>query len=233
MPEHPGSSVSAPPSDEFAGQKNNIRDTAKWMATAYAAIAAVLVAGAPFSGLGTLPNCRLAIAATAGAVTIICILLAINSILSLLIGDYCFANSLDNEAKVFIDKHAGDVLPIQFDTLEKFMAHRRSMRGEAINLWNQLTDSNASSLTEDERKAITTEYKGFQERSMEAENNVARIISLAHLYLLRRRLDGIRLYLAVLTGVAIVSLFVAVWSATPEKKPKAEMGKAASAQQFA
>jgi hypothetical protein len=41
-------------SDQFAASKANLRDTVKWLATTIAALAALVVAGAPFSDFGKL-----------------------------------------------------------------------------------------------------------------------------------------------------------------------------------
>jgi hypothetical protein len=216
-----GSESAAPAAsstDEFAAQKASIRDTAKWMATAYAVVAAVVIAGTPFSGLGMLDGTHLAITLVAGGISVICILIAINSILGILIGSYAFVSSLDQAAKDFIDTNARDVLPVQFDRLDDFLANRTAVRNETVTLWRVLTTDQASPLSGEERQKVEANYQIYLDRSDEAERNVARIVSLAHLFLLRNRLAKIRRLLVLLTAVSVISLVVAVWAATSVKK---------------
>jgi hypothetical protein len=210
--------ASAPPTDEFAAQKANVRDTAKWMATAYAAVAAVIIAGTPFSGIGALDRCHLVTTVIAGGVSVICILVAINSILGVLIGGYAFAGSLDEAAKEFINDHAKDLLPIQFEKLEDFLASREATRSETVKLWQRLTRPQVPALDVKARQEIEEKYLIYLARSGEAERNVARIVSLAHLFLVRNELSRIRRLLVFLTAVAMISLVVAVWAATSGKK---------------
>jgi hypothetical protein len=206
------------PSDEFAAQKASTRDTAKWMATAYAVVAAVVIAGTPFSGLGALDNEHLATTVIAGGISVICILVAINSILGILIGGYAFAGSLDETAKKFIDDHATDILPIQFESLEDFLANRKATRSEAVKLWQRLTRPQQPPLDVETRQTLEARYLIYLDRSGEDERNVARIVSLAHLFLLRNELSKIRRRLVLLTAVSVISLVVAVWAATSVKK---------------
>jgi hypothetical protein len=209
---------SAPPVDEFAAQKANIRDTAKWMATAFAAVGGVVIAGTPFSGLGTLDCKHLAIVLIAGGVSLTCTLVAICSILNVLIGSYAFAGSLEPAARNFINENAKDILPIQFNTLEEFLAHRETTRSEAVALWRTLTVNQASQLTTGTCQEVEKEYLIYLARSDETERNAARIVSLAHLFRMRNQLDSIRELLVFLTVVSVISLVVAVWSATSVKK---------------
>jgi hypothetical protein len=209
---------STPPADEFAAQKANIRDTAKWMATAFAAVAAVVIAGTPFSGLGTLDHAHLVTILIAGGIALVCVLVAIGSILNVLIGSYAFAGSLEQAAKDFINENAKDVLPIQFDRLEEFLAHREATRIEAVNLWKTLTVKQISPLTIEARQAAEAKYLVYLSRSDEAERNAARIVSLAHLFRMRSQLSRIRRLLVFLTVASVISLVVAVWAATSVKK---------------
>jgi hypothetical protein len=209
---------SAPPTNDYAAQKADARDTAKWMATAYAAVAAIVIAGTPFSGIGALDCQHLAIAIIAGGISVTCILVAISSILDVLIGGYAFAGSLDGEAKKFINDHAKDLLPIPFEKLEDFLADREAIRSEAVKSWQRLTCRQAPPLDVKERQEIEQNYQTYVDLSAKAERNAARIVSLAHLFLIRNQLSKIRRLLVILTAVAMISLVVAVWAATSVKK---------------
>jgi hypothetical protein len=46
---------------------------------------------------------------------------------------------------------------------------------------------------------------------------LAPLVSFAHLYVLRGRVGRLRVRLAATTGFAVITLFVAVWAATPPK----------------
>jgi hypothetical protein len=209
---------STPLADEFAAQKANVRDTVKWMATAYAAVAAVIIAGTPFSGIGALDHQYLAITVIAGGISVICILVAINSILGVLIGGYAFAGSLDDAAKKFINDHANDVLPIQFASLDDFLANRAATRSKTVKLWQRLTDPKLPVLDAEARQKIQADYVIYLARAGEIDRHVARIVGLAHLFMLRNHLTRIRRCLAVLTAISVISLVVAVWAATSGKK---------------
>jgi hypothetical protein len=98
------------------------------------------------------------------------------------------------------------------------------VRREAVKLWDKLTRDDAQPIAPAARSEIEVEYQTYLDRSEETEKNVGRVVSLAHLYLLRNRLDRIRWFLASVTAIAVVSLIVAVWAATSVKRPKAEVG---------
>ena len=77
-------------SDLYVSQSANLRDTAKWMAVGYAAIAAVVIAGAPFAAISGLELYRLVIVGGAAFLAMAAFLLALNHIVKFLIGDPCF-----------------------------------------------------------------------------------------------------------------------------------------------
>jgi hypothetical protein len=207
--------------DETSAQKDNVRDTAKWMATAYAALSGVIVAGAPFSALGGLDWWRLLIAVGGGVVSIACSLLAMRSILVILIGSNSFINSLDSDATKFVNDNAAQVLPSPFTTLADFLAYQQELRRRASELWLILKRKRQGE-TEDEWAALQGEYSVVAKRQEEAQVAAANIVGLAHLHLLRKQLNGIRRKLEILTVVALVSLGVAVWAATSKEKPKSD-----------
>src|SRR5436190_16247170 len=97
--------------DPYASQKNNIRDTVKYMAAAYAACGTVIFTGISLSGLGSLPLERLLPALLTGFAAIASVFAAIESIVDMLIGDFSFPSTLDGAARRYIDQNATDLLP--------------------------------------------------------------------------------------------------------------------------
>jgi hypothetical protein len=211
-------STTAAPGDAYASQKANIRDTVKWMAAAYAGIAAVFIAGAPFSGLGSLPQNRLIIAALTGAATLIFIFLALGQILKVLIGDNCFARELDAEIKKLIDEHAEDILPARFATYDTFLDERKKARQEVRRLWDCLHPAPKCSLLTCEQKIkLEADFKEALAMSDELEVSTSHIIGIAHLFILQRTLSRLRKRLSSLTILGIGTLVVCIWALTPTK----------------
>jgi hypothetical protein len=86
--------------DPYATTKANLRDTIKWLAATFSALAAVVIAGAPLSGLGKLPFGFAwvgAVVALGAAFFSICIALAIT--ISLLRGDFLYFSDIIAIAK--------------------------------------------------------------------------------------------------------------------------------------
>ena len=210
--------------DEFAAQKDKIRDTAKWMATAYAALGAVALAGAPFSSIGQLPNDKLAIVCAAGGVSIACSLLATAKILRVLIGDYCFLDQLDFDTTRFINSHAIQILPPPCQTLQDFIDYQIKLRALSTGLSSRL-ESERATLSKAGLEALSAQYVEVLKRGEEASAHAARIVGLAHLYRLRGNLEAIRVCLQALAIVGLIGLGLAIVVATSVKpaRPQAEM----------
>jgi hypothetical protein len=93
-PPPPPSSPPAP-SDPYVTTKANLRDTIKWLAATFSALAAVVIAGTPLSGLGKLEfglTWAIAFLFLVGAFVCICIALAIT--ISLLRGDFLYFSDI-------------------------------------------------------------------------------------------------------------------------------------------
>lgn len=212
-----------PGADVYAAQKSNIRDTAKWMATAYAAVAAVIIAGAPFSGLNALAGEKLVIAVIFGVIALASVLLAINDILSFLIGDYAFVSELPVEVRDFIDEHAADVLPPPFADYRSFRTYREGVQGELRASWNGLHDPDFKRKGADDQKKLQLKHNALIATYADCETTSAKLVGLAHLRILQGKLRDLRRRLAICTVIAVFSLTVCVW-ALP--RAKAEGGHA-------
>lgn len=206
--------------DEFAAQKDNVRDTAKWMATAYAAFGGVALAGAPFSSIGQLPDGKLVIVCVAGGVSIGCSLLATAKILRILIGDYCFIDQLDVDTTRFINAHAAQILPPTLGTLQDFLDYQIKLRALSADLSSQIANAPAAS-SQAELDALNAEYAAVIKRGKEASAHAARIVGLAHLYKLRKNLENISRCLQALAVIGLIALGIAIVVATSVKPAKA------------
>jgi hypothetical protein len=203
--------------DIYAGPKANIRDTAKWMGLAYAAVAAVFIAGAPFSGIGSLELWRLALTIVAGIVALTAFLLALNEILKFLIGDYCFASRLSDETKNFIDDHADDILPARFQSYQAFVSERGDARKKVQEFATLLSAAEKSSENPVQVEVLQKNLSDAFTLSDQFDATLVPIISFAHLHQLQGKLNTMRYRLAWITGLAAAAMLVCVWAAKPPR----------------
>lgn len=155
--------------DPYAGARANLRDTIKWLAATFAALAAVVLAGSPVAGLGKLnPRAWQAYAALfvlAAAFTCICLALRIT--LRLLRNDVLYLSDLDPGETLtqldaadrreilalrgLIDRRAADVLPPNYPTLAALMTaaqRRKKALVQAAALRRQAPDDAARAAAE-------------------------------------------------------------------------------------
>jgi hypothetical protein len=211
--------------DPYAAPKANIRETVKWMAAAYIAAVAVLIAGAPFSNLGSLPNWHLFLVLAGGAVTLVLFFYALNEVLKFLIGDDCFPSGFDSDTTQFVDHHRDDLLPARFGSYNDFLAERTRVQSDVRTLSRRA----AAPLPPAEGEVVQQQLRGALAALAELDGFLAPLVSFAHLYVLRRGVDRLRRRLAVATLVAVIALVGAVWAATPPKPESEPKGKRAAA----
>lgn len=123
--------------DPYATNKANLRDTIKWLAGIFGALAAVVIAGTPLSGLGALswPSAKFILAGGALLFGFVCICLALIFTLRLLRADLLYFSDLAPDAaaagskvpreirrlRTDIDKHKADLLPPGYHSMRKFL----------------------------------------------------------------------------------------------------------------
>jgi hypothetical protein len=204
--------------DIYATQAANLRDTAKWMAIGYGAVAAAVVAGAPFSAISGLGQERLVIVGGSAFLAMLCFLAALYDIVGFLIGNPRFASELDDADKAYINDHAADVLPARFDTYQAFHDARRQARREAREAADRLSEAmQANPPSAALIQARQQSYKAASDLVDGFESALNGLVSEAHLRQLHQELKDMRSSLAFLTVVGAVLLFVAIWAAKPEK----------------
>jgi outer membrane protein OmpA-like peptidoglycan-associated protein len=142
--------------DPYATNKANLRDTIKWLAGIFAALAAVVIAGTPISGLGApalgIPRSIIGVVALLVCFTCICTALVI--MLRLLRSDVLYPSDIDpsvdlstregaeelRRVRVDIQAHRQDFIPDYAD-MRDFLARLDAAKSSATTLgqrWTQL-----------------------------------------------------------------------------------------------
>ena len=204
--------------DVYATQAANLRDTAKWMAVGYGAVAAAVVAGAPFAAISGLAPERLVVVAVSAFLAILCFLMALNKIVAFLIGSPRFASEFDDADRAYIDTHAADLLPARFNSYAAFDAERLQARQAVRTVADQIAvavqanppDRALIQGLQESFKAASDVVDGFES----ARNG---LVSEVHLRQLHQKLNDMRCSLAALTVAGAVLLFIAIWAAKPDK----------------
>lgn len=189
----------APSPDPFASAKANLRDTIKWLATTFAAVAGVVLAGSTFSGLGALPaGPRLLVAIVGALLGFIFTLWGIARILGLLKSEAYFLGDLerDDAMRQWVNAHAEDLLPAEFANVESFLTARRTARREVLD----------PAL----RQQAVQRYREIDRAS-------ARITSLLHFQVMANRLGAEAKALLTIAGFAILGLATFAWAVSPPK----------------
>jgi len=208
--------------DPYASQKNNIRDTVKYMAAAYAACGTVIFTGISLSGLGSLPLERLLPALLTGFAAIASVFAAIESIVDMLIGDFSFPSTLDGAARAYIDQNATDLLPAGCHSYDNFLVlYRNAVAAVETqrNAWRALPplpppgdpDREAQETNEklvkdayDQAIATVNFYRGL----------LSQTVSFGHLFLLQEKLKALRSRLTTLTLFGLAAFAVTVFLVT-------------------
>jgi len=112
--------------DPFDAAKTSLRDTVKWLATVFSALAATVVGGASIMGLAGVKGDGLALALIGGGVGITCLFLAAGLALKLLTAESFHLGDIttNQNLRTRLDRYANDILPPEFSTVESFIKER-------------------------------------------------------------------------------------------------------------
>jgi hypothetical protein len=182
----------APASDSYATAKANLRDTIKWLATSLAAIGAAVIAGASISGLASIEGKALWWAAGLGGVGLLLILIATGMMLNLLTSKVFYFSELTNEEHPItkeINAHASDILSPQIKTIKELVAVR-----------------DAAVTTAQTAKPDDPAYNAAYKQWTAANEQIARLTSLAQFLALRRDFQKQKWILFILTILVILTL---------------------------
>ena len=191
------------PRDPHAQARANIRETMKWMATGFGAVAAAIVGGTPLTGIGALaPDGRLWLAVGSGLFGLVMLGVGILVALSVLVTPPLFLKDIPKDAGLLklINDRVSEFLPPNFADLASFI-ERRDRALENVRAKN---DQAAKSLTFLENAGLW----------------IDRLMSYAYFELLRRRLATATLWLFTVGFLAAVSFAVFAWAANPPKPDK-------------
>jgi outer membrane protein OmpA-like peptidoglycan-associated protein len=112
-----GSDAGAATGDPYAANKANLRETIKWLASIFAGLAAVVIAGTPISGLGArgLSPTRVAIGTLAVLVGFAAICAAVVQMLRLLRADLLYPSDIDPQVDVGKGAEAEEIARVRAD----------------------------------------------------------------------------------------------------------------------
>lgn len=191
--------------DPFGNAKGNLRETIKWLVTAFAALAAAIVAGASLTGLHALEGRPLAIASLGGLLAISCILFATGLTLRLLTSEAFHFGQLeaDQDLKARLDQHAIDLLPPEIESIDELITLRRNAITEIRNSKNDPQGE---------------KYKSASKFYQSIDQSLLRITSFAHFIVLCRRLERKLPILFVLAIGAFIGLALFATFATSADK---------------
>lgn len=214
---------------DFSSAATTLRDTVKWLAAAFAATAALVIGSSPLSGLGKIApfsgRWLLAIALLVIGFLLIC--WALWRALRILKPDAMYRSGLlgthddllspaeRDELKAVrehIDAHGADLLPPNYPTLGQLAANLAQIETQLDQL-----QGNPSSIADPVLRAQEI-LKGKNAR---AKNwaAVAKVLPLAQYLRVQQRFEKEQVWMAVLSGLALLMLLgFAVASTAPDKK---------------
>ncbi|KPD14770.1 hypothetical protein ADM96_37570 [Burkholderia sp. ST111] len=212
--------------DPFADAKANLRDTVKWLATTFAALAAVVVGSGPLSGLGALemPSLKFGFAVVALLIGFFCICRALYETLRILRPEPVYRSDLLGESgppepteearelavvRATINAHARDLLPRNYPNLAKLTEASKQVDAQLATIPNPpVTGEDKINLA-----------KGLSSRKR-IDDAVIELLPLALYLLLQQRLTRSIRPLFILGIAALISLAIygiAVHSDAPKQ----------------
>jgi|SRR6202522_2566861 hypothetical protein len=200
------------PPDSFASAKANLRDTVKWLATTFAGVAAVMLAGTSLTGLSLLKGFPFAAALFGGALGLLCFIAASGLMLRLLTSKTFFFSDIStpeySDLKAVLNAHAVDILPAEIRSVDDML----KLRLEATEQARQYASAPQS--------ASYQSASGFLASIVDP---LSRLTSLAHFEILRADLNAAVPKLFVLAMGAVVGLGVfAVYSGNSKVEKQAK-----------
>jgi hypothetical protein len=205
------------PTDPFADARSNLRDTVKWLITALAGLAAIVLGGSPLTEFGTLsPGWRLYLAIGTGSLGLLFVFIAIFLAFRLLVWEPFFLSDLakHEELSKLLEEHASDLLPSEYQKVDDFLKARNAARAVLMK---------AGSDTSAEKR---TNAEQFIDQS---DPYVDKLLSLAHFEYLRRRLVRSAWMFFTLAICTVVALGAFAWAANPTGK-KGESSRSISSE---
>lgn len=213
------SEAQAEGSDRYQGARENLRDTIKWLAAAFASMGAVVVAGSPFSGIGafTSLDARFVLALASLVVSFAAVAFGIYALLRLLVPDVLRISDLAeprpdaknepeelSQLREYIRANSRYLLPLEHQTVQSLI--------DAV-----LEQQNLLRRAKTEKVNNLDAYQGaFDALSRE----VQRLLDFAVYMRLYLRVQNARPALAGCAAVTLVALLAFAWASNPPKPEK-------------
>jgi hypothetical protein len=204
------------PADPLLTAKANLRDTIKWLATTFAGVAALVLAGTSLSGISNLHGPGLVIGLGGAVVGFACVLLVIGRLLQLLTGEVFYFSDLQDprnrQVAARIDRNAIDLLPATVPNLALLF----QLRKDTVETLRELAVKK-----EDKTPAFQEQEKYLNSLT----GPIMRVTYFGQFEVLRERLTESARYLfgfSILAVFGLVTFVVAVGSAkdkAPDKPP--------------
>jgi hypothetical protein len=191
---------------DFATARANLRDTVKWLVAALAALAATALGTSPLTGLGSLLGGRLNGAIAAGLVGLMCVFAVVYIAFGLLSPAPFFLNDVlgDKALMTFIEAHAADLLPPEFDTVVSLLDER----GKALEvLRNTASLSEVHNADRIVAQQVVAAIGPFTDQ----------ILDLAYYQRLRRNLKKTGPFILVLAFIGSIAFGTFAWAVNPAK----------------
>jgi outer membrane protein OmpA-like peptidoglycan-associated protein len=207
--------------DAYATAKANLRDTVKWLATTFAALAAVVLAGSPFSGFGALPagSPRFWLAIAGLVCATIFFFMAWRKIVFLLRPDLVFPRQLRAGFNPATQCPADEVAEMR-ELHRTFEEHRNDLLPSGMQTFDELeqaVETNWQQAQQGGNQAIAA-----LERYKQYSNNIELILNYATFSRLHRRIFDAIPTIAGWGALALLPLVLFAWAANPGKGDKTE-----------
>lgn len=204
--------------DPYSTAKSNLRDTVKWFATMLAGLAALVLAGSPFSGFGALPpgSGRFYVALAGLATASVLLLTAWHQLIRLLRPDAVFESQLRstykpsggaldqreiNELREHLKTHKSDLLPDDVASFDALM--------ERVNeCWAEASQPSAA-------PALLEQWKAYA-------SNVNMVINYAAFARLDARVKNALPRIMMVGVAAMLALVAFAWASNPGKAESSE-----------
>jgi outer membrane protein OmpA-like peptidoglycan-associated protein len=223
-------------SDRYATSKANLRDSIKWLAGIFSALAAFIIAGTPLSGLGSpsLSTTQSIVGALSILVCFVCICLLIVLTLRLLRADLTYPSDINpsidastrddaNEIQQIrgeIARHKDDFIP-EYANMSNFLGTLEAANKNAKDLqakWDSLTG--ATPPDDAAIKKAREEYDDQVKQIQLFRNLQGNILTYASYLRLYLRIRHSTKWLLLLGIIALIALLVFTLTVKPQKEDK-------------
>lgn len=231
--------------DAYATARANLRDNVKTMSTILAGTAGAVLAGSPFSGIGSLAplSLRFGVAICGLLAVAVCLFRGWQRLTFMLRPDVLNTDILQDsftdaqfatlglsklETKELVDvkaefmKAKRALLPANQSSYEQFEAY---LDTEWLKLRKAERAASETNLTDDQRKQAATEAETLRRNFLAYEQNMRDIGYWASFTRLRTRVEQGLKRIQVLGVVSLLALVAFAWAANPPKKDSAEPAK--------